>query len=525
AGLTVAATQTSDLLLLAVGGSGGGTAGVAGSVVVNTTTDVTRASLLGNVSQPTTNVAVLATDDTTVLALAGQLTYGGTAGVGAGVDVEVLHKTTEAWIGKGSVVRASGNLTVDARSTEGIDSLSVGGGFGGTAAVNVNAGVSVITVDTTAYVQDGTSAADRADLQVSGSVRVSADDRLRLNVIAGNISGGGTAAVGAAVGVPVVTKHTRAYLGAFSVVVGLGNGTALSVATGGYTVTTQDTRFDASVALEGGGVINLGFAHGFQNGDEVIYDSGYGANIAGLSDTPGDEVTPQQVYYVEVVDEFRVKLHKVQNLSDAAINVSGGTGESHRLIPTDQAGVRQDESLRFNPLKGGAVTGGSLITLPYDHGFADGDTIVYSSGGGVPIGGLIDGATYYAETTGLAANQLKLRNKPEDKGGVIITGLNVTSTTGRSHSIVKSGVTPGGDAAAYGPRVITAGTDTFRGVAVTANSSDDIAVVGISAGVAGTAAVNLAGAVNVDDIHTYAWIGANAKVNCDAGCTDVAVGS
>ncbi|WP_203230916.1 hypothetical protein, partial [Agromyces humi] len=41
----------------------------------------------------------------------------------------------------------------------------------------------------------------------------------------------------------------------------------------------------------------------------------------------------------------------------------------------------------------------------------------------------------------------------------------------------------------------------------------------------GTAAVNLAGAVNVDDIHTYAWIGANAKVNCDAGCTDVAVGS
>ncbi|WP_159606855.1 hypothetical protein, partial [Agromyces humi] len=41
----------------------------------------------------------------------------------------------------------------------------------------------------------------------------------------------------------------------------------------------------------------------------------------------------------------------------------------------------------------------------------------------------------------------------------------------------------------------------------------------------GSAAVNLAGAVNVDDIHTYAWIGANAKVNCDAGCTDVAVGS
>ncbi|GAB3043216.1 hypothetical protein GCM10027052_26710 [Parafrigoribacterium mesophilum] len=524
AGLTISATKSGDLMLLAVGGSGGSTAGVAGSVVVNTTTDVTRASLLGDVSQPTTNVAILASDDTTVLALAGQLSYGGTAGVGAGVDVEVIHKTTEAWIGKAATVRAGGNLTIDALSTENIDSISVGGGFGGTAAVNVNAGVSVITVNTTAYVEDGTSTADRADIAVSGSVRVAADDRLRLNVIAGNISGGGTAAVGAAVAVPVIAKHTRSYLGAFALVVGLGNGTPLTVATGGYTVTTQDTRFDASVALEGGGVINLGFAHGFADGDEVIYDSGYGANISGLSDTPGDENTPQQVYYVEVVDATRVKLHKVQDLSDAAIAVSGGTGESHRLIPTDQAGVRQDESLRFNPLKPGTVSG-DVITLPYNHGFADGDTVVYSAGGGVPIGGLIDGATYYAETTGLAPNQLRLRNKPEDKGGVVITGLNTGSTSGRSHSIVESGTTPGGDASAYGPRLITVGTDTFRGVAVTAGSSDDIAVVGISAGVAGTAAVNLAGAVNVDDIHTYAWIGADARMNCNADCSGDAAGS
>ncbi|MGU3647355.1 hypothetical protein ACLBXX_20565, partial [Microbacterium sp. C23T] len=525
AGLTVSAIQSADLLLLAVGGSGGGTAGVAGSVVVNTTTDVTKASLLGSVSQPTTNVAVKAQDDTTILSLAGQLTYGGTAGVGAGVDVEVLNKTTEAWIGNDAVVRGSGNLTVDAISTEGIDSISVGGGFGGTAAVNVNAGVSVINVTTRAFVQDGTSASDRADLEVSGSVRVAASDRLRLNVIAGNISGGGTAAVGAAVAVPVVTKSTRSFIGAFSRVIGLGNGAALDVVTGGYTVTTQDTRFDPSVALEGGGVINLGFAHGFQNGDEVIYDSGYGANIAGLDDTPGDEVTPQQVYYVEVVDAFRVKLHHQQDLQDAAIGVSGGTGESHRLIPTDQAGVRKDDSLRFNPLKAGAIGAGGLITLPYDHGFSDGDTVVYSSGGGSPISGLIDGGTYYAETSGLAPNQLKLRNKPEDKGGVILTGLGIVNTTGRGHSIVKSGVTPGGDASAYGPRVVELSTDTFRGVAVTASSSDDIAVVGISAGVAGTAAVNLAGAVNVDNVHTYAWIGDSARINCNADCSAATAGS
>ena len=36
------------------------------------------------------------------LALAGVLTIGGSAGVGAGVDVEVITKTTEAWIAKGT---------------------------------------------------------------------------------------------------------------------------------------------------------------------------------------------------------------------------------------------------------------------------------------------------------------------------------------------------------------------------------------------------------------------------------------
>ena len=41
-------------------------------------------------------------------------------------------------------------------------------------------------------------------------------------------------------------------------------------------MTTQDTRFDAAIALEGGGVINLGYEHGLQNGDQVIYDAGYG---------------------------------------------------------------------------------------------------------------------------------------------------------------------------------------------------------------------------------------------------------
>jgi hypothetical protein len=49
---------------------------------------------------------------------------------------------------------------------------------------------------------------------------------------------------------------------------------------------------------------------------------------------------------------------------------------------------------------------------------------------------------------------------------------------------------------------------------VTATNSDDIASVGISAGFAGTAAVNLSGAVDVLNVATTAHIGKSAQVNC-----------
>ncbi|MGH3368825.1 MAG: hypothetical protein ACRDPR_02390, partial [Nocardioidaceae bacterium] len=135
-GVTVSADQDEDIDLLAVGGGGSGTAGVAGSVVVNTTTQLTRAYLGGGTKVNATapygthgGVAVSADDDTSIFSLAGALAIGGTAGVGAGVDVEVVTKDTQAWIGDDAVLGTAtspltGNVTVDATSTEDILSIS-----------------------------------------------------------------------------------------------------------------------------------------------------------------------------------------------------------------------------------------------------------------------------------------------------------------------------------------------------------------------------------------------------------------
>ena len=169
------------------------------------------------------------------------------------------------------VANARGNVTVDATSNEKILSISAGAAVGGTAAVSVNAAVSVINVTTRAYIGGGPAIADGAVVDADGSVRIAALEQNDLSLIAGNLSISGSASVGAAVSVPIVTKTTEAFIGDNATVNGRGNGTGLAVSTGAFTVTIQDTRFDPNAAgtITGGDTINLGYNHGFQTGDLV----------------------------------------------------------------------------------------------------------------------------------------------------------------------------------------------------------------------------------------------------------------
>ena len=76
--------------------------------------------------------------------------------------------------------------------------------------------------------------------------------------------------------VPVVTKNTQARIGNYARIIAKGL-TSLLVNGGAFTVTTVDTRF-APTAISGN-VINLGYAHGFSQNQQVLYDAGYGTEI------------------------------------------------------------------------------------------------------------------------------------------------------------------------------------------------------------------------------------------------------
>ena len=119
-GLTVSATQSEDIKLISVGGAGGNSAAVAGSVIVDVLTNTTYAHVdTGTtIGGATAGVSVKASDTTDLIALAGTIGIGGTAGVGVGVDVEVINKDTQAWIGKSTTITTSGNVLVSAISSE-----------------------------------------------------------------------------------------------------------------------------------------------------------------------------------------------------------------------------------------------------------------------------------------------------------------------------------------------------------------------------------------------------------------------
>src|SRR5262249_45178620 len=139
-----------------------------------------------------------------------------------------------------------------------------------------------------------------------------------------------------------------------------------------------------------------------------------------------------------------------------------------------------------------------------------------------PIGGLVDGGEYYVcnQTSAkvfqlCTKDQTKSKDETDSKGiSGPITLTDPGATAGRSHSIVKGGTTPSGDSSATGPRAITETPDASGGAAAPPKNTDSTGGSGVSFGSSATAAVNIAGVINVENIHPSAHTGDSAQVNC-----------
>ncbi|WP_374407793.1 beta strand repeat-containing protein [Hydrogenophaga sp.] len=199
------------------GFAGGGSAGVGGAVggvgVANTTRafieDGTSSADAAKVAISGGDLAVKAEEFASSWMVSGAGAGGGAAGVGASVSVAVNTSKTEARIGDYAQTDATGTTSVQADSTENVNTITVAGSGGGTAGVSGSVAVNVVASRTEAAIGEHA----KVNQTLSGAqqdVDVAATDRIISVAVAGAAAGGGAAGVGGTAAVTVAQNKTIA---------------------------------------------------------------------------------------------------------------------------------------------------------------------------------------------------------------------------------------------------------------------------------------------------------------------------
>ncbi|WP_305607540.1 hypothetical protein, partial [Phaeovulum sp.] len=218
------ASAKQDIRTYAASASAASSAGVSGVAGVITSENKVEA-LMARGTRVTISgsgaVSLAATNDFDIFGLAAGIGVGGTAGVGAAATVVVVNNTTRAALGDGTSaadraeINASGAISITADATEEGDLFSVAGAAGGTAGVGAGAGIYVLGTTTEALIGDFAKVGNAFN---AGSLTLGASDTSRLFAVAGAAGAGGTAGAGAGVAVDVLNKTTTAEIGASTLV-------------------------------------------------------------------------------------------------------------------------------------------------------------------------------------------------------------------------------------------------------------------------------------------------------------------
>lgn len=204
---------------------------------------------------------------------------------------------------------------------------------------------------------------------------------------------------------------------------------------GGTSVTGtlfEDDAFNPATSVDiGNNIVDLGFTHGLQDGDIVTYNSNGGAAIGGLRSG--------QNYAVKVIDGTRIQLARV--FTPASV-------------------INNDRE---------------TITFAGNHGYANGDRVIYSSNGGTAAGGLVDGQAYYVRV--ISGTAIKLVNSVPEvtavptlydflagavSGNDIDLGVNHGYTTGQAVTYTTSGTAVAGVSAGNTYYVVVVDATTIQ---------------------------------------------------------------
>src|SRR5262249_48511190 len=146
-------------------------------------------------------------------------------------------------------------------------------------------------------------------------------------------------------------------------------------------------------------------------------------------------LTNDNVYYAIVnpsaPQTLRLAASQANALAGQAVTLTAaGSGSNQHLWSVGAPSRTFEAGSRVN-------SSTATIDLGYNHGFVTGERVIYHNGGGVSIGGLQDGAVYYAIVPSGSPTQLQLASSlAAAQAG---TALPLTpATAGQSIELVKS---------------------------------------------------------------------------------------
>jgi filamentous hemagglutinin family protein len=226
AGVSVAAREAATMEVYAVGGSGGAKNALAGSLGVNTIDNTTTAAARGAVLVATGgDLAVQASDRSTINSVTGAAAVGGSNAVGASGSYNHIDGEVRAEISGGSATAA--NVLVDAERAGTLDVWAISGSAAGTAGIAGSIALNDVGGSTTARIGEA------ALVNATGNALVTAEADDYIKSRAGAVGLGGSA--GAAGGIAFNDMHadTKAEVtGAGTRVTALGQGAAAQVDNG-----------------------------------------------------------------------------------------------------------------------------------------------------------------------------------------------------------------------------------------------------------------------------------------------------
>ena len=158
--LSITAVNNADSVSRALPSSGGGqgkSVGVGASVAVNVVTNTTIAKIADNAtwSGVAGTVKVSATSATTALTHAENGATSAKTAIGIGAAVAVIHDTTTAWLGAGTTIAATGDVTIVASHTGDFETSADARAAGKGVAVGASVAVAVISQGTEARLARG----------------------------------------------------------------------------------------------------------------------------------------------------------------------------------------------------------------------------------------------------------------------------------------------------------------------------------------------------------------------------------